>query len=223
MKVRAVDTEDLDSDKARTKVVGVNFDVSASSWGKKRISFPYVVNILNGQGFAGFCEDGDKSEFAVAPALIGVAAAGADQGATEIVVDPGIIGLFEAGTIFPGMWLQFERGGNPEAPTEPDSQNPGDDENEVASYSVAESKVMLRQGLQTALSAGDLIYLVVKYGEEIELQQGEEVDVGGSAEGSAALPANTPFDVWYFNVNETDQKRVRLRLNMKYGPLANGV
>ncbi len=218
LEVKEIDTEDLDPAFSRSKSVGVNFDVDAGQWGKKPVSFPYIVNVLNGEGYGAFIEDGDKAEFSIAPTLIGVAAQAAAQDATEIVVDSGIADLFAAKQVFPGMWFQYERGGNPSAPNGSTSTNPGDDENEIESFDAQTNTVKLRSGIQAALSPGDLIYLVVKYGEEIELQPNEEVDIGGHASGSASLPANTIFNIWYKN-SGASSKRVRLRLNTKYGPV----
>ena len=64
--------------------------------------------------------------------------------------------------------------------------------------------------------AGGLVYITAKYGDEIELQQDEAVNVGGSAAGSASVDAGVIFEIWYYAVTA---KRVRLRLNLKYGPI----
>jgi hypothetical protein len=114
------------------------------------------------------------------------------------------------------MWFQYERSPSG-APSGPDSANPGDDENEIESFDPDTNTVTLRTGISAALSPGDYIYLVVKYGETIELQPDEMVDVGGRAAGSAPVPANTTFNVWYYNSGAAS-KRIHLRLNLKYGP-----
>jgi hypothetical protein len=215
--VKLYDVYNLDPDLARTKVKGVNFDVPATSWGKHAVEFPYEVNMLNGEGYAAFAHLGDICEFSVEPTVVGAVVAPAAQGATTLTVDDGLKNLFVNKDLFPGMWFQYER--NPSgAPTGPDSTNPGDDENEVASFDPDTNTITLSSGLQTALSPGDYIYVVVKYGETVELQPDEFVDVGGRAAGAAPVPPNTKFNIWYYN-SDSSAVRVRLRLNLKYGPL----
>jgi hypothetical protein len=212
MSVKIEDTEDIDPAKARSKVKGVNFDAVPQAWTKHGVSFPYKTNILCGKGYGGFCEDGDKVEFSVEPQQIGAVMAPAAQGAT-------VINAFlppEAwAVLLRGMWLQFAR--NPGQNPVPDSQHPGDDEYEIGDFDEVAETITLRTGLATALAGGDAVFMVVKYGEEIELQNKELVDVGADAAGSASLPANTVFNVWYYNAG-TAQKRVRFRLSFKYGP-----
>jgi hypothetical protein len=58
--VKIQDVEDLDPKKARSKVIGINFDAPAEQWTCHPTSFPYRTNVLCGKGFGGFCEDGDK-------------------------------------------------------------------------------------------------------------------------------------------------------------------
>jgi hypothetical protein len=216
--VKEIDVADLDSNYARTKVQGVNFSADPGMWTKKVESWPYSVDILNGEGYAGFADDGDKPAFRIVPTLVGVAVAPASQDATQIVVDDGIKALFVNKTIFPGMYLKFERGGDPQDPQGPDNPDPETDEYEIVSFDPDTNTVTLGTGLSTGISAMDLVYLVIYYGESIELQQGENVDVGGRAAGAAPVPADTEFEIWYYNVGAS-QKRVRLRLNYKYGPL----
>lgn len=216
--VKDIDVEGLDSDYARTMVKGINFDVAAGVWAKKTASWPYGVDLLNGEGYAGFADDGDKAAFRVAPTLIGVAVAPADQGATQIVIDDGIKGLFADKTVFPGMFVKFERGGDPQNPQGPDNPDPESDEYEIESFDADTNTITVAPGLETGISVMDLVYLAIYYGREIEIQQGEHVDVGGTAAGSAYVPANTSFEIWYYNTGAAS-KRVRLRLNCKYGPL----
>lgn len=212
--VKQIDVDNLDPEKSRSKSLGINFDAAAGAWTKNAISFPYYINVLNGQGFGGFCEDGDKVQFSIDPQFFGVVAQAVSQGGTELYVSPGV-----PDSILPGMWLQFERGGNPGAPTEPDSEHPGDDEYEIAEIDYETGKITLRSGIDLALSQYDLVYVVSKYGEDIELQKNELIDIGGSSAGSAPLPADTIFNVWFYNAG-VEPKRVRFRLNFKYGPLA---
>lgn len=211
--VKKIDVDNLDPAKARAKVVGISFEAAPNSWTKKQVSFPYPTNILSGEGYGGFAEDGDEAEFSLDPTLIGIVAAPAAQTATEIYV-----GLPEEAwdALMLGMWLQFGRGGA----QAPDSEHPGDDEYLISGIDKENSKITLNSGLETALSANDTVFLVVKYGEDIELQMGENINVGGAAEGAAPLDANQVFNMWYFNVNDMEAKQVRLRLNLKYGPLA---
>jgi len=213
--VRIQDVEDLDPTKARSKVIGINFDASPNAWSKKGVSFPYRTNILCGKGYGGFCEDGDKVEFSMDPQQVGAVTAPAAQGDKTINVYMPPEAWEE---LLAGMWLQFDR--NPGAEPVPDSQHPGDDEYEVAEFDSEAGTITLRTGLATALSGGDAVFLVVKYGEDIEVQNKELVDVGADTAGSAALPANMVFNTWFFNASQTVTKRVRFRLSFKYGPVA---
>lgn len=215
--VKEIDVADLDPNYARSKSYGVNFDAAAGQWTKKDCVWPYDINVLNGEGYAGFAEDGDKAEFRVKPQLVGVVVAPAAQDATTIVVDDGIKGLFTLKTIFPGMVFKFKRDGVPGYPDNPD---PESDEYEIEAFDPDTNAVTLRSGLASAVPAMSLVYLTIKYGETIELQQGESVNVGGCAAGSAPVPANTVFEIWYYCVSAA--KRVRLRLNLKYGPKNGG-
>jgi hypothetical protein len=212
--VRIQDVEDLDPNKARSKVKGINFDAPAGQWTKKGTSFPYRTNVLCGKGYGGFCEDGDKVEFSIEPQQVGAVTAPAAQGVK-------IINAYlpdEAwAEVLQGMWLQFDR--NPGAEPTPDSLHPGDDEYEIESFDKSAGTITIRTGLETALSGGDAVFLLAKYGEEIELQNKELVDVGADTAGSAPLPANMIFNTWFFN-GGVAQKRVRFRLSFKYGPPA---
>jgi len=213
MPVRIQDVEDLDPTLARSKVKGINFDAPAG-WTKHGVSFPYLTNILCGKGYGGFCEDGDVVEFSIDPQQVGAMTAPAAQGDKTINVylpDEAWAALLN------GMWLQFDR--NPGAEPTPDSTHPGDDEYEIADFDSVAGTITLRTGLATALSGGDAVFMVVKYGEQIEIQNKELVDVGADTAGSASLPANVIFNVWFYN-SGTVQKRVRFRLSFKYGPVA---
>ena len=211
--VRIQDVEDLDPTKARSKVKGINFDAPAG-WTKHGVSFPYLTNILCGKGYGGFCEDGDIVEFSIDPQQVGAMTAPAAQGDKTINVylpDEAWAALLN------GMWLQFDR--NPGAEPTPDSTHPGDDEYEIADFDSVAGTITLRTGLATALSGGDAVFMVVKYGEQIEIQNKELVDVGADTAGSASLPAGMTFNVWFYN-SGVAQKRVRFRLSFKYGPVA---
>lgn len=213
--VKEIDVEDLDPLFARSSCEGVNFDAVAEGWTKENVSWPYRVNILNGEGFTGFVEDGDKSEFRIVPSLIGGVAVLAGAGATAIVVDDGIKALFAEKVIFPGMFFKFRRDG---VPGYPDNPNPQEDEYRIESFEPSTNTVTLNTGLATEVPQGSLVYLVIKYGQKIEHQTGEEIDVGGRASGSATIPENTVFECWFYN-SGVSAKRVRLRMNLKYGPL----
>lgn len=213
MPVRIQDVEDLDPTLARSKVKGINFDAPAG-WTKFGVSFPYLTNILCGKGYGGFCEDGDIVEFSIDPQQVGAMTAPAAQGDKVLNVylpDEAWAALLK------GMWLQFDR--NPGAEPVPDSQHPGDDEYEIADFDSEAGTITLRTGLETALSGGDAVFMVVKYGEDIEVQNKELVDVGADTAGSASLLANMVFNVWFYNSGSV-QKRVRFRLSFKYGPVA---
>jgi hypothetical protein len=214
MPVRIQDVEDIDPTKARSKVKGINFDAAPQAWTKFGVSFPYLTNVLCGKGYGGFCDDGDKVELSIAPQQVGAVMAPAAQGATVISVflPPEVWAV-----LLRGMWLQFAR--NPGQNPVPDSQHPGDDEYEIGDFDETAGTITLRTGLATALSGGDAVFLVVKYGEDIEVQNKEIVDVGADTAGSASLSANTIFNVWYYNAGAS-QKRVRFRLSFKYGPSA---
>jgi len=216
MPVKQVDTDDLNPATARSKSMGINFDAPPGVWTKKPVVFPYKVNILNGQGYGGFCDDGDKVEFSIDPTIVGVVEQAEIQGEKVVHVSQEVLGAIQAGFVFPGMWLQFERSPGP-VPLGPDSTHPEEDEYEIGSYDLQAGTVTLRTGIATALAQGDFIYLVVKYGEQIELQRNELIDIGGSSSGSASLPADTVFNIWFYNSGIT-QGRVRFRLNFKYGP-----
>lgn len=218
--VQEIDVATLDPVYARSKSKGINFNAAALQWTKHEVVFPYVVNILNGEGYAGFSEDGDKCEFRVSPQLVGAVTAPASQNDTQVVVSDDVKNAFLAKAIFPGMFLKFKRDGVPGYPDNPD---PGSDEYEIASFTPSEtpnaSVVTLRTGLASDVPAMSLVYVTAKYGDTIELQSGESVNVGGVAAGSAAVDANVIFEIWYYNVGVA-LKRVRLRLNLKYGPVA---
>ena len=215
--VQEIDVATLDPVYARSKCKGVNFDAAAGQWTKKDTVFPYVVNILSGEGFAGFAEDGDKCEFRVAPQLVGAVTAPASQDDTQVVVSDTVKDAFLSKAIFPGMFMKFKRDG---IPGYPDNPNPQTDEYEIASFIPSEtpnaSVVTFSTGLASDVPAGGLVYITAKYGDEIELQQDEAVNVGGSAAGSASVDAGVIFEIWYYAVTA---KRVRLRLNLKYGPI----
>lgn len=212
--IKEIDVADLDPDYARSDCEGINFDAAAGAWTKQEVSWPYRVNILNGEGYAGFADDGDKPEFRIQPQLVGVVVAPASQSATQIVVDDGIKALFGAKTIFPGMYLKFKRDGVPGYPDNPDPQT---DEYRIEGFDPDTNTVTLGVGLASDVPAMSLVYLVIKYGQKLELQQGESVDIGGHAAGSAPVPASTVFECWYYNTGAAS-KRVRFRLNLKYGP-----
>lgn len=212
--VKDIDVCDLDPEYALTKVVGVSFDASIGAWTKKDVSWPYHVNVLNGEGYAGFAESGDKTEFRLVPVAVGGVAALASAGSSQVVVDDGIKGLFAGKTIFPGMVFKFRRDGDSQQ--YPDNPDPGSDEYEIESFDPGTNTVTLRTSLESDVPAASIVFLVVKYGEMIELQQGEAVNVGGAAAGSAPVQANQIFEMWYYAMSD---KRVRFRLNLKYGPL----
>jgi len=215
--VQEIDVATLDPVYARSKCKGVNFDAGAAAWTKHEVVFPYIVNVLNGEGFAGYAEDGDKAEFRIAPQLVGAVTAPASQNDTQVVVSDDVKNAFLAKAIFPGMFMKFKRNG---VPGYPDNPNPGDDEYEIASFTPSgtpnASVVTLSTGLASDVPAMSLVYITAKYGDTIELQKDEAVNVGGAAAGSAAVDANTIFEIWYYAMTA---KRVRLRLNLKYGPV----
>jgi len=216
--VKILDVEDLDPVKARSKVKGVNFDAPAGEWTKYPVSFPYRTNVLCGKGFGGFCEDGDKVEFAIDPQAIGAVAVAASEDDTEFYLyapDPSVWDV-----LLDGMWIQFCR--SPGSPLVPDSEHPGDDEYEIASFDKVTGKITLCTGLESDVPQGAVVFLVVKYGETIELQKNELIDVGSDSSGAAPLPENMIFNTWYYNAGAS-QKRVRLRLSLKYGPLKTKV
>jgi len=215
--VQEIDVATLDPTYARSKSKGVNFDAAQGAWTKEDVVFPYVVNILNGEGYAGFSEDGDKCEFRVSPQLVGGVTVPASQNDTQVYVSDTVKDAFLSKQIFPGMFMKFKRDG---IPGYPDNPNPGDDEYEIAAFTPSEtpnaSVVTLRTGLASDVPAASLVYITAKYGDTIELQKDECVNVGGVAAGSAAVDANIIFEIWYYAVSA---KRVRLRLNLKYGPV----
>jgi hypothetical protein len=206
--VKIDDCDDIPWAQARTKVIGIAFDVPAGEWYNHDFSFPYKVNMLSGGGEAGFSKDGDIFEFVIMPdTTIGALTAGGTipaDGTAVLSASPTVLE-----NIGIGYWAKFEA--NP-------ANFPNSPEFLVLDYDEAAGTITVQgNGTEKAVSAADFVAMSIKYAENCEVQPGEYIDIGGQASGAASVPANTPLRLRYKNT-DVAAIRVKLRLVMKYQP-----
>jgi len=205
--VKIHDVADLDPNIAKTKVKGINFDVPAQSWGQKDFSFPYKVNILSGDGFTGFAGDGDIFEFLVSPDTpVGQVTQAKASGQTVIPVSQTVIE-----NILAGFWCKFAL--NPALPGQAI-------EHEIVHIDIDSLQITISPALNEDVTTNHYVLMSIKYAEDLELQHGENIDIGGRAAGSSSVPANTIMRARYYNAG-SQAKRIRLRLTLKYGGNSN--
>lgn len=207
-RTRIIDVDDIPPEKARTKVVGLAFDVPAGEWFNHDFSFPYLVNMLSGGGEAGFSENGDIFEFIIMPdTTLGALTAGGTIPASGTVV------LSVSSTVVEnigiGYWAKFKA--NPaDFPEAPEFLVVDYDED-------AETITVQGNGTEATVSAADYVGMSIKYAENCEVQPGELIDIGGQAAGSAGVPAGTALRLRYYNSGAA-VIRVKFRLVLKYQP-----
>jgi hypothetical protein len=207
-RTRIIDVDDIPPEKARTKVVGLAFDVPAGEWFNHDFSFPYLVNMLSGGGEAGFSKDGDIFEFIIMPdtTLGALTAGGAIPASGTVVLN---VSSTVTDNIGIGYWAKFEA--NPaNFPTSPEFL--------VLDYDEAAGTITVQgNGTEKTVNPADYVAMSIKYAEACEVQPGEFIDIGSQAAGSAGVPAGTPLRLRYYN-SGVGAIRVKFRLVLKYQP-----
>lgn len=206
--VKIDDCDDIPWEKARTKVKGLAFDVPAGQWYNHDFSLPYKTNMLSGGGEAGFSKDGDIFEFIISPdTTIGALLAGGTIPADgEAVLNASPTVLENIGI---GYWAKFEA--NP-------ANFSDSEEFLVVDYDEAAGTItVMGNGTEKTVAASDYVAMSIKYAEDCEVQPGEYIDIGSQAAGAAAVPANTPMRLRYYN-SDVGAIRVKFRLVLKYQP-----